>query len=620
MVAVLTGWYLTCHLLTSSNTRCLLQCTMSQPCPLPSRLVNTIVSAAKLAENLVAHRWKLFETVLEKHHELSAAHNAWRASLSGDLLTLFGSWDFPLFHTLLDEAGHEDKHLLHDISSLPLIGLAPFSGVLSPKSVHATVSLSEFWSNVPQQNVEVLNRVGPTGDTELDRRASDKTHEEFALGLVDGPHNSLEECPGQHKVLVRRKPRWQSGDVRNIDDCSENGINETFESNETYKPAGIDHHVSAIKLWEASLPGVKLHGFVADLWKHFRQIGIGLNLVVVFWCHDSGTRRFGRLRGCPLLQHHLLVPVQHYQDDHHCVEPSYSVAQAWTLIKRFYGLLGPKLATPGGDKYPLPSQVYRLLGTKVDLIASPREIQVLPSRIDSICSELSKILSSKKLGKGHASEIFGKLSFSAGQMFGHFGRMYLAPFKLRQYGKNGCSHLTAEIERAIAFWLYVLPLGPFRAVPPHSGTPFVITMSDGEGTGSVAAAIWSPSAPGGVHQPRWFELDLPPAALLAWSDGKDLEPQRHINKIEAIVPAICLCTWSHPIRGALWLHFIDNDGALACLVSGCSKNSSLSTVVDYTWAQIPVFGCWPWFERVPSACNIADRLSRKKKLLHCACE
>ena len=400
---------------------------------------------------------------------------------------------------------------MHDICSLPLTGLAPFSGVLSPKSVHSTVSLSEFWSNVLQRNVELLNRVGPTGDTELDRRASDKTHEEFALGFMDGPYKSLEECPGQHKVLVRRKPRWQSGDVRNIDDCSENGINETFESNETYKPACVDHHVSGIKQWEGSLPGVKLHGFVADLWKHFRQIGIGLNLVVVFWFHKTETRRFGRLRGCPfgaaacvqgcarlpmaicaLLQHHLLVLFQHYQDGHHCVEPSYSVAQAWTLIKRFYGLLGPDLATPGGDKYPLPSQVYRLLGTKVDLIASPREIQVFPSRIDSICCELNQILSFKKLGKGHAAEIFGKLSFSAGQLFGRSGRMHLAPFKLRQYGKNGCSHLTSEIERAIAFWLYVLPCGPFRAVLPHSVTPFVITMSDGEGTGSVAAAIWSP--------------------------------------------------------------------------------------------------------------------------------
>ena len=67
----------------------------------------------------------------------------------------------------------------------------------------------------------------------------------------------------------------------------------------------------------------------------------------------------------------------------------------------------------------------------------------------------------------------------------------------------------------------------------------------------------------------------------------------------------------HLIRGSLWLHFIDNDGALACLVSGCSKSSSLSAVVDYTWAQIPVFGYWPWFERVPSKCNTVDGLSRK---------
>ena len=136
---------------------------------------------------------------------------------------------------------------------------------------------------------------------------------------------------------------------------------------------------------------------------------------------------------CALLQHHLLVPVQHYQDDHHCVEPSYSVAQAWTLIKHFYGLLGPKLATPGGDKFPFPSQVYRLLGTKVDLYPfSTRETQVLPSRVDSICCELKQILSSRKLSKGHASEIFGKLSFSAGQSFGRFGRMYLVPASIRE--------------------------------------------------------------------------------------------------------------------------------------------------------------------------------------------
>ena len=260
---------------------------MARPCPLPSRLVNTIVTAAKLAENLVAHRWKLFQTVLEKHHELSAARNTWRASLSGDSLTLFGSWDFPLFLRLLDEAGYEDKHLLHDISSLPLIGLSLVSGVLSPKSMHATVFLSEFWSKVPlNAMLKVFNRVGPTGDTELDRRASDKTHVEFALGLMDGPYNSLEECPGQHKVLVPGNLA-DKVELAILTIAPKTGSTKYLSPKRHTNLLVSTTHVSAIKQWEASLPGVKRHGFVADLWKHFRQIGIGLNLVVVFWCHNS---------------------------------------------------------------------------------------------------------------------------------------------------------------------------------------------------------------------------------------------------------------------------------------------------------------------------------------------
>ena len=170
----------------SSNTHCQLQCIpWLGPCPLPTRLVDTIVSAAKLAGNLVAHRWSLFQIVLEKQHELTAARKNLESKSSLVIRLLYLAVGiFLFFQRLLDEAGYEAKHLLHDVSCLPLTGLVPVSGVLSPKTVHATVSLSEFWSKVPQRNVEVFNRVGPTGDSELDRRASDKTHEEFALGLM----------------------------------------------------------------------------------------------------------------------------------------------------------------------------------------------------------------------------------------------------------------------------------------------------------------------------------------------------------------------------------------------------------------------------------------------------
>ena len=133
-------------------------------------------------------------------------------------------------------------------------------------------------------------------------------------------------------------------------------------------------------------------------------------------------------------------------------------------------------------------------------------------------------------------------------------------------------------------------------------------MSDGEELAVLQLQYGALLAPGGVQQPRWFQIDLPPSVLEAWSQSTDLEPQRHINKIEAIVLAICLCTWPNLIRGSLWLHFIDIDGALACLVSGSSKNSSLSAVVFILGRRL---GCWPWFERVFSECNIVDGLSRR---------
>ena len=149
---------------------------MAQPCPLPSRLVNTIVSAAKLAEDLVAHRWKLFEIVLKNNMNfLLRAKLGGQVSLAICLRYLaVGTFLFFFFSACWTKlATRTNTCCTTSPASLsPVLRL--FLALLSPKSVHSTVSLSEFWSNVPQRNVELLNRVGPTRDTELDRRASDK--------------------------------------------------------------------------------------------------------------------------------------------------------------------------------------------------------------------------------------------------------------------------------------------------------------------------------------------------------------------------------------------------------------------------------------------------------------
>ena len=60
----------------------------------------------------------------------------------------------------------------------------------------------------------------------------------------------------------------------------------------------------------------------------------------------------------------------------------------------------------------------------------------------------------------------------------------------------------------------------------------------------------------------------------------------------------------------LWLHFIDNDGALAALAKGSSSVLSGEVVVGMTHEYIAKFGLIPWFDRVDSASNPVDKLSR----------
>ena len=60
----------------------------------------------------------------------------------------------------------------------------------------------------------------------------------------------------------------------------------------------------------------------------------------------------------------------------------------------------------------------------------------------------------------------------------------------------------------------------------------------------------------------------------------------------------------------LWLHFIDNEAALATLITGSSSVMSGEVITAFTHAHIAAAGVWAWFDRVSSADNPVDKLSR----------
>ena len=83
-----------------------------------------------------------------------------------------------------------------------------------------------------------------------------------------------------------------------------------------------------------------------------------------------------------------------------------------------------------------------------------------------------------------------------------------------------------------------------------------------------------------------------------------------IFEVEAVGPLLVLHNFREELVDCLWLHFIDNAAALSSLVRGSSSVESGERITGLTWSRVVEVGCLPWFDRVESAANPTDGLSR----------
>ena len=142
----------------------------------------------------------------------------------------------------------------------------------------------------------------------------------------------------------------------------------------------------------------------------------------------------------------------------------------------------------------------------------------------------------------------------------------------------------------------------------------VITYSDGEGADAgVGIAAWCFEKLGPI--PLAGFIEVPEEVRCLWSRQRASysvdEEWRDITAIEAIGPLLILHNWPWLVRDALWIHFIDNNGALGALVKGFSSVNEQDIIIGETWARIVSLRTIVWFDRVDSASNPVDGLSSK---------
>jgi hypothetical protein len=260
-------------------------------------------------------------------------------------------------------------------------------------------------------------------------------------------------------------------------------------------------------------------------------------------------------------------------------------------------------------KSPLAAFRFRALGVFVDLSPLPAAaatIVVCERRVEALLTLLLKVITTGSLTSGHAASLVGKLLFASVAFAGFFGKSMIKAIRRRCYERR--ANLNPQLLSSLHWWFRQLKLAPPRPIPwCMQGRRVVVTYSDGEGADAgVGVAIWA-SCLGRAQAGR---LEVPNCVRAAWSSSCSREPFYDIQEIEGIGPLIALTTWPDVLRDAMWLHFIDNNGALSSLVRGGSSVLGTDTIVGMTWHSAAKLNACPWFDRVDTKSNPVDGLSR----------
>ena len=113
------------------------------------------------------------------------------------------------------------------------------------------------------------------------------------------------------------------------------------------------------------------------------------------------------------------------------------------------------------------------------------------------------------------------------------------------------------------------------------------------------------------HNPNLFTWKSLPNYVSCGRSRSKTGATTDIFEIEAIGPLIALLEWPQLLANRPWIHFIDNVGAQQALIRGSSNSLNGDVITGETWTYVRKLGCWLWVERVASASNPIDGVSRK---------
>ena len=302
---------------------------------------------------------------------------------------------------------------------------------------------------------------------------------------------------------------------------------------------------------------------------------------------------FTRVTGIPLLS---------YFDDFGALVPLEVLEAALAAFVRFCEMsaitlkpektdMGPALTSLGiFGAFPSPSNDMSLT------VALPRE-KALAWR-----ASVEDILSAGSVVHKDLERVIGRLAFTQTSVYGRAGRAMLTVLYQKLNAHFYSPILSGREQSTLRWWQYaLLTITPRLTKTRGPQTDLVIYTGAATTTMIIAAVIAEPAI---FVKTRTLTATLSLRAGKHWA--KLFETTALIYGLEMLAIFAVLFDPVVDLRGRNITFYVDNNNALAALVSNAPGPPVIAAMTQLIWLCILELGIAAWFERVPSKRNIAD--------------
>ena len=571
-----------------------------------------------------------------------------------------------LLHEMLTAAGFPSPGKLVQMLRVgaPMFGEVPAFGCFDDLEFCAKKSIPEAMLAAPWVVPALCGSLRPSPVPGLDAKVYAKTLEEVKSGKAAGPFSASD--------LTQQFPSWlparrlgivQGEDVRQIDDFSEYGHNDTSATVERVDAAGVDRVVGLAKIWtdavdERGIVSVQLEsgevlsgpvhprfrsararqpvGRSMDIEKAYKNVPVHPQLapmsVVGLWSPESGRAEFFRLFALAfgarnsvfsfgafgrafdyILSNLFLLVVSQYVDDFPQVEPEAVADSAHRTAVEVLLLLGWNVKADG-PKAAAFADSFTALGVVFSFAeVAQAGVVVVSNKQDRgarILEALEQQAQAPAFSPAAAASIRGKLQYARGQVFGGVGGPGLRA--LSRLAASPPAAAGREAQWLVGYWRAFFRDAAPRRVPVGPAAPPVLLFVDGAVEGaayddvSMGAVLIVP-AESGPDRIEYFSAKIGRELVAVWRGGVR---EQVIEQAELAPCVAALTTWPVEFANRHVLVFVDNNGARAGIVKGICRARESAELVEGFWRRAAALGAFVWVERVPSRSNPADAPSR----------